>query len=248
MESQHQPNERTGLVNDMAQSFFGDIVAKNNQNTMLLDRVFKATITDGPEDTHDHKMIGLQGESRVFLFDCGRDSGIADNEQAKEDNRREQCRGLLLKLYVAPIIRIAKIGSTFFSVLDNATYACLLLLFFGRMLLGTKDTIGNILDGSNLSLIVTVCSDLLHNIMHASTRLWNLRRVDVQLVLVLYVAYYINLVYDVVCMSNSDLIYVCILSFRFGAFYLTTSCDYWVDMLVLNTLMKLKQEDNLPCL
>lgn len=242
-------NDNNAYIQHEAKKFLGDIVSKNNQNSMLLDRVFKAEIQDNTEGIHSHKMIGLQGESRIFFFDCGRDGEITDEEQ---ENRKEKCRNLLLKLYVAPLTRILKIGSTFFSVLDNATYACILLLFFGSSILSpedfsnihniTRNDNDNIFDnetGINTATVVTLGSDLLHNIMHASTRLWNLSRVDLQLVLVIYAAYFI-----ILSVGKVHWVYWYVLSFRFFAFYVTESCDYWIDMLVQVILKTLKEGEN----
>jgi hypothetical protein len=212
-------------------------------------------------------MVGFQGESRVFIFDYGKEGDISDQE--KED-RKEQCRNILLKLYVAPLLRIGKIASTFFSIIDNAMFACVLLLLFGTGVLDdTEDVIKHmikkrpdssekVLFGSGVfddadvgkqhiwekimegdvqqgAMVVIVCCDLLHNIMHSSTRLWNLGRVDLPLVLSLYVLYAIML--EKTC---SDHVYWYLVGLRFCAFYVTISCDYWIEVIIHNMLMKLK--------
>ena len=226
------------MVNE-TKTFLGDIVSKNNQNTLLLDRIFKAEISNNYSTKYVlyHKMIGFQGESRIFLFDCGREGYITDEEQ---EERKEECRGLLLNLYVAPIIRIAKIASTFFSIIDNATFACILLLLFSGTALTTdqRGIVEKIIDGDyhSSAMMIIVCSDLLHNIMHSSTRLWNLGRVDLPLVLVLYTSYFILL-----GVSRSDMVYWYLIFFRLCAFYASTCCDYWIEVIIYNIIMKLKQ-------
>lgn len=88
-------------------------------------------------------------------------------------------------------------------MIDNATFACIILLFLGAKVLHSKELIHNILDGHyqlNTALVVTMCSDVLHNIMHSSTRLWNLNRIDLT---------------DFFQSNDRD--------FRFVAFYLTAS-------------------------
>ena len=201
-----------------------------------MNRIFKDVIQEERRGKVA-KMVAFQGDTRIFFFDGGNDMDMTDEE---EKRRKEQCQDLLLKLYVAPVIRFMKLGVTFFGLLDNASYACILLLFFGGSILGAEDesNIDNIFDGkdaSNIASVVTLASDLLHNIMHSSTRLWNLSRIDLQLVLVLYVAYLIILV-----SGGASWVYWYVLGFRFGFFYLSTCCDYWLERIVLTIVRKLK--------
>ena len=64
-----------------------DVVLKNNQNTTLMDKVFIQQVQDDSETTHDHKMIGMQAETRIFFFDCGKDGDIMD--EAVEDRKEK---------------------------------------------------------------------------------------------------------------------------------------------------------------
>ena len=231
--------ETTSNIQDEIKEFFGDIVSKNNQNTLLLDRVFEAEISNDKNTQHSYyyDMVAFQGESRIFIFDGGKEGDITDLEQ---EDRKEQCRNILLKLYVAPIIRIGKIASTFFGILDNAIFACVLLLLFGSGFLNADDVsiIEKIIQGDYGQgvMMVIVCSDLLHNIMHSSTRLWNLGRVDLPLVLVLYALYFIML--EIIW---AEWVYWYLVFFRFCAFYVTTSCDYWIEVMIHNMVMNLKE-------
>jgi hypothetical protein len=40
------PQENPHTIQDEMNDFLGDIVSKNNQNTLLLDRVFKAEVSN----------------------------------------------------------------------------------------------------------------------------------------------------------------------------------------------------------
>ena len=218
-----------------------DIVSKNNQNTMLLDKLFEAEIQDGTHNIHSHKMIGFQSESRIFFFDCGQDGELQD---AELENRKEKCRNLLLNLYVAPLVRIMRIGSTFFTVLDNASYACILLMFFGSSILTPEDItdMKHFFDMFNndttMNTITGVIlgSDLTHNIMHSQTRLWNLSRMDLPLVLVIYSIYCILL-----SVGKSRWVGWFVLGFRFFSFYMAECCEYWVDIWVERIILSLRE-------
>jgi len=224
----------------------GDIVSKNNQNTLLLNREFEAEIEIGRDDeknmqcsTRIHKMIAFQSDTRIFFFDFGNAGDLTDEELKK---RLDQCQSFLLMLYVAPIIRIMKMGISFFNLLDNTSFACILLLLFGGSILTGRERqhIGDIFDGhhgSNTAILIAVFSDLMHNILHASTRLWNLTRIDLPLVLALYVAYVI-----ILYKAHGDWIYWYLILFRFGCYYLSTSCNYWEDMTVLKIIRQVKND------
>ena len=251
-ESHHQPVE----------DYFWDIVGKNNQNTLLLDRLFEAKIPDDYGNVETRRVVAIQSETRVFLFHIGSDgsdggdiqgSTGSQSERKEEidmlDKRRNQCRELLLKLYVAPMVRLIKIASSFFSILDNLTFACIVLLFFFGGLLDSdmKHKIHSIIEGrlyGSTALVVLLCSDILHNIMHASTRLWNLNRVDFPLVMVFYAAYFVIMVVDNIPKDDASKwdfskswIYFYALGFRFAAFYISESCEYWMDVLVVKILV-----------
>lgn len=218
-----------------------DIVFKNNQNTLLLNREFVAKIPIEEKNvqstTYDHKMIAFQADTRIFFFDYGKDGDLTDEE---EKNRLDLCQNLLLMIYVAPLIRIMQMGISFFDLLDNTSFAVILLLLFGGNILETDDRseIGNIFSGSlgsDTAIMIAVFSDLMHYILHSSTRLWNLGRVDLPLVLSLYMAYVI-----IMWRSNSNWLYWYLLSFRFGSYYVSTCCNYWEDVVVLSIIRKLK--------
>jgi len=226
----------------------GDIVSKNNQNTLLLNREFEAEIEICRDEennmqysTRIHKMIAFQSETRIFFFDFGNAGDLTDEELKK---RLDQCQSFLLMLYVAPIIRLMKMGISFFVLLDNTSFACILLLLFGAGLLTgrERENIGDIFDdhyGSNAAILIAVFSDLMHNILHAATRLWNLTRIDLPLVLALYVAYVIIL-YSTP--AHGDWIYWYLIWFRFGCYYLSISCNYWEDMMVLKIIRQVKND------
>jgi len=228
----------------------GDVVSKNNQNTLLLNREFEAEIEicrDEEKNMHCstriHKMIAFQSDTRIFFFDFGNAGDLTEEEQKK---RLDQCQSFLLMLYVAPIIRIMKMGTSFFNLLANTSFACILLLLFGGGILTDKERqdIGDIFDGhdvSNTAILIAVFSDLMHNILHASTRLWNLTRIDLPLVLALYVAYVIILWWTP---GHSEWIYWYLIYFRFGCYYLSTSCNYWEDIMVLKIIRQVKNNRN----
>ena len=236
------------LIGDAAVGNVEDIVAKNNQNTLLLNRIFEGKVQEqnqGQVQNYIHKMIAFQGESRTYFFDGGRDGEMSDEEQKR---KIDQCQDLLLKLYVAPIIRLIKVGNTFFGLLDNASYACIILLLVGSSILSPteKSTIGTLFDGhyaTNVAIVVTMGSDLLHNIMHYSTRLWNLSRIDIHLVMLLYAVYVLILALNHQLNHESgdcDWVYWYVLAFRFGCFYLATCCEYWLEIMVLQLIRQLK--------
>jgi len=233
------------LANDGNQNL-GDIVAKNNQNTLLLNREFEAEIEIcGDEEknmqclTRIHKMVAFQSNTRIFFFDFDNAGDLTDEERKK---RLDQCQSFLLMLYVAPIIRLMKMGISFFNLLDNTSFACILLILFGGGILTSseRENVGDIFDGhhgSNTAILIAVCSDLVHNILNASTRLWNLTRVDLPLVLALYVAYAI-----ILYSAHGDWIYWYLIWFRFGCYYLSTSCNYWEDIMVLKIIHQVKND------
>merc|ERR1719173_11942 len=139
-------------------------------------------------------------------------------------------------------------GISFFNLLDNTSFAFILLLLLGGDILKTADRseIGHIFSGSHGSdtaIMIAVFSDLMHYILHSSTRLWNLGRVDLPLVLSLYMAYVI-----IMWRSNSNWLYWYLLLFRFGSYYVSTCCNYWEDVVVLKIIRKLKdgQDFKLP--
>jgi len=221
-----------------------DIVLKNNQGTLLLNREFVAEIklsTDEEKNmqspTYMHKMVAFQGDTRIFFFDYGKEGDLTNEEEKK---RLDQCQNLLLMIYVAPIIRIMKMAISFFYLLDNTSFACLLLLLFGGNILSKDDhrDIGDIFDGrhgSTTAILIAIFSDLLHNILHASTRLWNLTRIDLPLVLTLYLAYFI-----IMRSMGAEWVYWYLLSFRFVSYYVSTCCNYWEDIMVLKIIRKMK--------
>jgi hypothetical protein len=221
-----------------------DIVFKNNQNTLLLNREF--VFPDDEEKnvqskTDKHKMIAFQADTRIFFFDFGKDGYLTDKE---EKERLDICQNLLLMIYVAPLIRIMQMSISFFDLLDNTSFAVILLLLFGGDILKTADRseIGNIFSGplgSDTAIMIAVFSDLMHYILHSSTRLWNLGRVDLPLVLSLYMAYVI-----IMWRSNSNWLYWYLLSFRFGSYYVSTCCNYWEDVVVLKIIRKLKDDED----
>jgi len=222
----------------------GDIVSKNNQNTLLLNREFEAEVTVNEEEEKNMqsstcitKMIAFQSDTRIFFFNYGKAGDLTDE---LEKQRLYHCQNFLLLLYVSPIIRIMKVGISFFDLLDNTSFACILILLFGGGILTSRDhnDIDDIFDGkhgSNTAILIAVFSDLMHNILHSSTRLWNLTRIDLPLVLTLYVAY-VTILYS----SRADWLYWYLISFRFGCYYLSTSCNYWEDVMVLKIIRKLK--------
>jgi len=229
----------------------GDIVFKNNQETLLLNREFVATIDTHKDDEKNmqsspitYKMIAFQAETRIFFFDCGECGEDGKLKEDKQKERLEHCQKLLLMIYVAPLIRVMQMGISFFNLLDNTSFALILLLLLGGDIL-TKDhrlEIGNIFSGalgSDTAIMITVFSDLMHYILHSSTRLWNLGRVDLPLVLSLYMAYVI-----IMWRSNSNWLYWYLLSFRFGSYYVSTCCNYWEDVVVLKIIRKLEDKDD----
>ena len=240
MEEDAQPGVQCERYGDDA-SRCDDIVSKNNQNTMLLDRIFEAEIQNETNNMHSHKMIGFQGESRIFFFDCGQNREL---QHAELENRKEKCRNLLLKVFVAPLVRIMRIGTTFFTVLDNVSYAWILLMYFGAIILNDmieKVDILGIFDTDETTIHLITCailgSDLIHNIMHSSTRLWNLSRIDLPLVLVIHSTYCILLSIG----ESTGSVYWYVFGFRFFSFYMTKSCEYWIDVWVQKTIFSLRQ-------
>ena len=143
---EHRRTVEEPCIGNAARETVEDIVAKNNQNTLLLNRKFEGEVQEqsqGQVESYVHKIIAFQGETRIFCFYGGRDGEMTDEDQKR---RVDQCNDLLLKLYVAPIMRVIKISNTFFGALDNASYACILLLLFGSSVLSPaeKDNIGTI--------------------------------------------------------------------------------------------------------
>ena len=86
-----------------------------------------------------------------------------------------------------------------------------------------------------VATIVTLVSDLLHNVIYSSTRLWNLGRVDLPLVLVMYAIYIIIMI-----LNEAPIWIYAVLGFRFLMFYMAESCDYWIDVLVENIMKTLQ--------
>ena len=146
-------------------------------------------------------------------------------------------------------MRVIKVSNTFFGALDNASYACILLLLLGSSVLSPaeKDKIGTIFDDptiTDIAIVVTVGLDLIHNIMHNSTSLWNLGRMDIYLVLVLYGVYLILLLINQLLHEGDDAkgdwVYWYVLAFRFACFYLATCSEYWLEKMVLKLIRQLK--------
>jgi len=226
----------------------GDIVFKNNQDTLLLNREFVAWIKIPKDEEKNvqssaiiYRTIAFQADTRIFLFDCGKD-GVLTGDEKKE--RLDKYQNLLLKIYVAPFIRIMQMGISFFNLLDNTSFAFILLLLLGGDILTRDDRleIGSLFSGaygSDTAIMIAVFSDLMHYILHSSTRLWNLGRVDLPLVLSLYMAYVI-----IMWRSSSNWLYWYLLSFRFGSYYASTCCNYWEDVVVLKIIRKLKDGDD----
>ena len=136
-----------------------------------------------------------------------------------------------------------RIGTTFFTVLDNALYACILLMFFGPIILdhmiSTILISGIFYEETTINTITGVIlgSDLIHNIMDSSTRLWNLSRIDVPLVLVIHLTYCILLYIG----ESTGSVYWYVFCCRFLCFYMAKSCEYWIDVWVQKIIFSLRQ-------